>query len=144
MSTAVPFLSVAVAWFVIFGIFLLIILACCCCCNGGESNDDDDYSKALHHLSLTLLILCTIAAMYLSHSIYLSVFKQIYIYIYIYISWISNKAYINWLCQRWMRCSVLWSGEVSWKHFQHTWLRCESGSNHSWKPQERDKLFWFS
>ncbi|RZB81392.1 uncharacterized protein LOC114375758 [Glycine soja] len=62
MSTAVPFLSVAVAWFVIFGIFLLIILACCCCCNGGESNDDDDYSKALHHLSLTLLILCTIAA----------------------------------------------------------------------------------
>ncbi|KAL5183473.1 hypothetical protein HKD37_17G047352 [Glycine soja] len=61
MSTAVPFLSVAVAWFVIFGIFLLIILACCCCCNGGDSSDDD-YSKALHHLSLTLLIFCTIAA----------------------------------------------------------------------------------
>ncbi|KAH1201834.1 hypothetical protein GmHk_17G048429 [Glycine max] len=61
MSTAVPFLSVAVAWFVIFGIFLLIILACCCCCNGGDSSDDG-YSKALHHLSLTLLIFCTIAA----------------------------------------------------------------------------------
>ncbi|TKY54765.1 hypothetical protein E2542_SST19177 [Spatholobus suberectus] len=58
LSTAVPFLAVAVVWFVIFGFFLLIFCACCCFCNGEPSG----YSKSIHHLSFIFLILCTIAA----------------------------------------------------------------------------------
>ncbi|XP_027921708.1 uncharacterized protein LOC114179536 [Vigna unguiculata] len=57
MSTAGPFIVVAVAWFVIFGVVLLISCALCCCCNGGESSD---YSKLVHYFSLFLLILSTI------------------------------------------------------------------------------------
>ncbi|RDX76321.1 hypothetical protein CR513_43697, partial [Mucuna pruriens] len=59
LSTALAFFAVAVAWFIIFGVFLLIYCACCCCCNGGEPSS---YSKLLHHLSMIFLILCTIAA----------------------------------------------------------------------------------
>nr|KYP57354.1 hypothetical protein KK1_003615 [Cajanus cajan] len=57
LSTAVPFFAVAVAWFVVFALFLFIC-ACYCCCNG----EPNDYSKTLHHFSCILLILCTIAA----------------------------------------------------------------------------------
>ncbi|XP_027368785.1 uncharacterized protein LOC113874771 [Abrus precatorius] len=58
LSTAVPFFAVAVAWFVIFGLFLLIMCSCYCCCSGEPS----DYSKPVLVFSLIFLILCTIAA----------------------------------------------------------------------------------
>ncbi|KAJ0616200.1 putative transmembrane protein [Helianthus annuus] len=56
--TAAPFLMVAAAWFVIFGLFLSIILLCYCCCR----KEQYAYSKTAYTLSLILLILFTITA----------------------------------------------------------------------------------
>ncbi|CAL0304901.1 unnamed protein product [Lupinus luteus] len=56
--TAVPFIAVAAAWFVIFGISLSIICLCYCCC----PREPYGYSRFAYALSLIFLILFTIAA----------------------------------------------------------------------------------
>ncbi|XP_057420762.1 uncharacterized protein LOC130714820 [Lotus japonicus] len=58
LSTAIPFLAVAVAWFVIFGVILSVICACYFCCPG----EPNGYSKLGYASSLIILILCTVAA----------------------------------------------------------------------------------
>lgn len=71
--TAAPFFVVAAAWFLLFALCLLIICLHHCCCR----KEPYGYSRIAYALSLILLILFTIAAMYFSlHA------KQTPIYVY--------------------------------------------------------------
>uniref|UniRef100_A0A1J3DA60 Transmembrane protein n=1 Tax=Noccaea caerulescens TaxID=107243 RepID=A0A1J3DA60_NOCCA len=56
--TAAPFITIALVWFVFFGLCLSFICLCYCCC----SHRPYGYSRLAYALSLILLILFTIAA----------------------------------------------------------------------------------
>ncbi|KAG7583682.1 hypothetical protein ISN44_As08g031980 [Arabidopsis suecica] len=56
--TAVPFIIIAVVWFVFFGLSLSLICLCYCCC----ARQPYGYSRVAYALSLILLISFTIAA----------------------------------------------------------------------------------
>ncbi|XP_038890635.1 uncharacterized protein LOC120080138 [Benincasa hispida] len=56
--TAIPFVVIAIAWFVLFGICLFITCLCCCCCR----REPYGYSRTAYALSLAFLIFFTISA----------------------------------------------------------------------------------
>ncbi|WOL00511.1 hypothetical protein Cni_G09224 [Canna indica] len=56
--TAIPLFTIAIAWFVGFGLVLLLMCCCYCCCR----RQNHSYSPVAYVLSLILLILLTVAA----------------------------------------------------------------------------------
>jgi len=57
--TAVPFFVIAAVWFAVFGITLLLVCLCFCCCRRKPGR----YSHGCYVISLTFLVLLTIATM---------------------------------------------------------------------------------
>ncbi|GMI73117.1 hypothetical protein like AT2G12400 [Hibiscus trionum] len=57
--SAMPFVVMAVIWFVLVGMFLLCACICCCCC---QRKKPYGYSRSVYALSLVCLILFTITA----------------------------------------------------------------------------------
>ncbi|XP_021298341.1 uncharacterized protein LOC110427203 isoform X2 [Herrania umbratica] len=57
--SSAPFAIIAIAWFVLFGLFLFCACICCCCC---RRNKPYGYSRLAYALSLIFLVLFTIAA----------------------------------------------------------------------------------
>ncbi|XP_010537917.1 PREDICTED: uncharacterized protein LOC104812456 [Tarenaya hassleriana] len=58
--SAVPLIAIAIGWFVLIGLFLICACFCCCCCWLGPRAYG--YSRVCYALSLTFLLLFTIAA----------------------------------------------------------------------------------
>lgn len=89
--TGVPLLATAATWFLIFGLCSLI-LCCCCCCR--RQKKSYGYSRIAYALSLILLILFTITAMYVPCLAPTSIFPRSYqcwIYIWLNLSDFSSK-----------------------------------------------------
>ncbi|XVF74810.1 hypothetical protein PTKIN_Ptkin13bG0141000 [Pterospermum kingtungense] len=58
--TSAPFVTIALVWFALIGLFLLCTCICCCCCC--RRNKPYGYSRLAYALSLMFLILFTFAA----------------------------------------------------------------------------------
>uniref|UniRef100_M4F274 Uncharacterized protein n=1 Tax=Brassica campestris TaxID=3711 RepID=M4F274_BRACM len=66
--SAVPFIVIAIVWFVFLGLFLICSCLCCCCCGCGRRHYG--YSRVCYTLSLIFLLLFTVAAVIGSTMLY--------------------------------------------------------------------------